>query len=319
MGMIRNTLDALNIKKACEQYRVRLWQCPQFLFIVMGFIIILAIIITNITARVYTEPGIAALIVLVVSAFLFVVGTVVVRAFEEVALSSLAKSEFISIVSHEMRNPLSTVKWQINLLEKLLEEIKNEELKESIATINDQNSRAIRLVNELIEVYRVEDKKLTLNPAPFSLPFLTEDAVKGVGHYARALNIAISLMEGGNLPLVFADKKKVEMVVGHLLNNAIQYSEGGGVISITMEKRGNFIMWTIMDQGVGIPKKDLELLFGRFFRSHNKLRYHTGGLGLGLFLARALIKASGGRVGIHSVEGRGTTVWFTLPINPLEE
>jgi len=314
METIRAILESLNIKKSCEQYRVSLWQCPQFLFIVMGFIIVVSIVVTNITARLYTEPEIAAFIVLVITAFLFVVGTVVVRAFEEVALSSLAKSEFISIVSHEMRNPLSTVKWQINLLEKILEELNNDELKEGIATINDQNARAIRLVNELIEVYRIEDKKIILNPAPFSLTALTQEIGERSKHYADALNISTSVLMGDDLPHVFADKKKIEMVIDHLISNAIQYSDGGGEISISIERKGSYVLWTIADHGVGIPKKEINLLFERFFRSHNKLRYHTGGLGLGLFLARALIEASGGRVGIQSVEGRGTTVWFTLPI-----
>lgn len=310
--------ESLNVKKSCEKYQVGLWQCPQFLFIIMGFIIVVAIVITNVTARLYTEPEIAAIIVLAVAALLFVVGTVVVRAFEEVALSSLAKSEFISIVSHEMRNPLSTVKWQLSLLGKLVEDINNDELRESLATISDHNARALQLVSELIEVYRVEDKKLTLHPTPFSLPILTEYTVGSVRHYANALNITISLFAGSNLPPVFADKKKIEMVIGHLINNAIKYTEGGGDVSITIEQKGDYIAWTIMDQGVGIPKKELDMIFGRFFRSHNKLRYHTGGLGLGLYLTRAIVEASGGRISVQSTEGKGTTVRFTLPITPFQ-
>lgn len=311
--------NALNIKKTCERYRVGLWQCPQFLFIVMGFVIIVAILLTNLTARLYAEPEVAALIVLVVTALLFSVGTILVHAFEEIAETSVAKSEFISVVSHEMRNPLSTVKWQLNLLEKTAEEIANEELTESLATIQDQNTKAIRLVNELIEVYRIEDNKVVLTPAPFSLASLTEKTMNDFEHFAKALNINMSLMAASNLPFVFADRKKIEVSIGHLLDNAIQYSEEGGDIMITIQQKGSSIIWTISDQGVGIPKEELELVFGKFFRAHNKLRYHTDGLGLGLYLVRSLVGLSGGEVRVQSQEGKGTTVWFSLPITPLGE
>lgn len=311
--------NSLNIKKTCERYRVGLWQCPQFLFIVMGFVIIIAIVLTNITARLYAEPEVAALIVLVVTALLFSVGTILVHAFEEIAETSVAKSEFISVVSHEMRNPLSTVKWQLNLLEKTAEQIANAELTESLATIQDQNTKAIRLVNELIEVYRIEDNKVVLTPAPFSLGTLTEKTMNDFEHFGKALNINMSLMAASNLPLVFADRKKIEVAMGHLLDNAIQYSEEGGDIMITIQQKGQSIIWTISDQGVGIPKEELNLVFGKFFRAHNKLRYHTSGLGLGLYLVRSLIGLSGGEVRVQSQEGKGTTIWFSLPITPLGE
>ncbi|PIR69274.1 MAG: hypothetical protein COU47_04240 [Candidatus Niyogibacteria bacterium CG10_big_fil_rev_8_21_14_0_10_46_36] len=311
--------DSLNIRKTCDRYRVGLWQCPQFLFIIMGFVIIVAIIFTNLTARLYTEPEVAALIVLVVTALLFSVGTVLVRAFEEIAEASVAKSEFISVVSHEMRNPLSTVKWQLNLLEKTSEELANPELTESLATIQDQNTKAIRLVNELIEVYRIEDNKVVVTPAPFSLATLTEKTLNDFEHFAKALNINMSLMAASNLPLVFADRKKIEVAIGHLLDNAIQYSEEGGEITITIQQKGSFVIWTVSDQGVGIPKEELDLVFGKFFRAHNKLRYHTSGLGLGLYLVRSLIELSGGQVRVQSQESKGTTIWFSLPISPLGE
>lgn len=309
--------QSLNIKESCGRYHIALWQCPQFLFIVMGLVVIVAIIFTNLMARLYTEPEVAAMIVLVVTAFLFTVGTMLVRAFEEIAETSVAKSEFISVVSHEMRNPLSTIKWQLNLLEKLIEELANPELVESFTTIQDQNTKAIRLVNELIEVYRIEDKKVLLTPAPFSLVSLAERAMKENEHYARALTIRISLMAPADIPLVFADRKKIEIVMGHLINNAIQYSEEGGEIIITIQQKGQFVVWIISDQGVGIPKEEVELVFGKFFRAHNKLRYHTSGLGLGLYLVRSLVELSGGKVHIESHEGKGTTIWFTLPVSPL--
>src|SRR3989338_3372060 len=112
-----NTIkNQFNIKKHCAEYRVGLLQCPQFLFLVMGVVIIVAIEATYIVAQRFTEPEIGALIVLALTAFLFVIGHLIVGAFEKVAHASRSKSEFIEIMSHQLRTPLSAIKWQLDAI-----------------------------------------------------------------------------------------------------------------------------------------------------------------------------------------------------------
>lgn len=316
MGSLSKTTSALNIKRQCGEYGVGLWQCPQFLFIVMGIIIILAIVVTNVTARIYTEPEVAALIVMAVAAFLFVVGHLVVRAFEKVAEASRSKSEFISVVSHEMRNPLSAIRWQLDVLKTQTDKIDAANLLAAFSVLETENLKALRLVNDLLEAYRVEDKNLGLQPRPFSIIELTRQIGAKFEYLAKKANVTISIAANENTPYAFADQKKVQLVIEHLIDNAISYSDGGEAV-ISVERKKNNILWTISDQGVGIPASEIKKVFGKFFRSHNRMRYHTGGLGLGLYLAKEIIGASGGNIGIRSIEGRGTTVWFTLPINPL--
>ena len=317
MGVFSKTTKALNVKRQCAEYGVGLWQCPQFLFIIMGIIIILAIAITNITARVYADPEIAALIAMSVAAFLFIVGHLIVRAFEKVAEASRSKSEFISVVSHEMRNPLSAIRWQLDVMKGRADKTATADLLAAISVLETENMKALRLVNDLLEAYRTEDKSLNLQPRPFSIIELTRQVMGQFEYRAKKADVKISLLANDNVPQAFADQKRIQLVIEHLIDNAISYSQGGETV-ISIERKKNSILWTVSDQGVGIPVSEMKKVFGKFFRSHNRMRYHIGGLGLGLYLSREIIHASGGAINIRSIEGRGTTIWFTLPTNPLK-
>src|SRR3989338_9312150 len=148
--MYMRILDSLNIKKQCAQYRVGLWQCPQFLFLIMGMIIIVAIAATNTLANRYVAPEIAALIVLALAGVLFVIGHMIVSAFDRVARSARSKSEFISIVSHHLRSPLSAIKWQLDILlsRDFIEGKKSlDDTKRYLMVIMENNERMIRAVN----------------------------------------------------------------------------------------------------------------------------------------------------------------------------
>src|SRR3989344_8024925 len=185
MNSVSKTAGALNVKRQCAEYGVGLWQCPQFLFIIMGIVIILAIIVTNVTARVYAEPEIAALIAITVAAFLLVIGHLVVRAFEKVAEASRSKSEFISVVSHEMRNPLSAIRWQLDVMKGRTDKTDAAALLAAISVLEAENLKALRLINDLLEAYRIEDKNLNLQPRPFSIIELTRQSISQFEYRAK--------------------------------------------------------------------------------------------------------------------------------------
>ncbi|HEY4521560.1 MAG TPA: HAMP domain-containing sensor histidine kinase [Candidatus Paceibacterota bacterium] len=309
-----NWFDSLNLKKTCSKYRVSIFHCPQFLFLIMGCAQILAILTTYKIAKIYQEPEIAALIVLAVSAMIFFIGQIIINSFERIAISSLAKSEFISIISHQLRSPMSAIKWQLDMLlsEDLKKNLSTDKFGEFLKGVYEQNERMIKSVNDLLEVNRIEDGDMVLNPESFSLQALTEQVVNQYTKEALLMNVKISVSLGSD-QLVYADKIRVKRVIEYLLDNAVKYSLNGGSIEIDIEHEGKNILWKITDQGAGIPQKDQKRIFDKFFRSKNVARYKTSGSGIGLFIAKSIISLSKGKMGFFSSENKGSIFWFTLP------
>jgi len=305
--MMAKWTRSLNLKKVCWEYRVGLWQCPQFLFLIMGIIIILAILVTYIVASRYQEPEFAAITVLALTAILFTIGNLIVRAFETVALAARSKSEFISIMSHQLRSPLSAIKWQLDLL--LTGNQQN-----PLETIYAQNERMIQSVNDLLEVNRIEDNDLILRPAPSLIKEMTQQVANEYKNFAAASNVGIEIEAEENIPKMLVDGERIKHVIGHLIDNAVRYSVGGGNVVINISAKGNKLIWKITDHGAGIPADDQKRVFDKFFRSNQALRYQTEGAGVGLFIAKAIIIKSGGDIGFSSLPNKGSTFWFSLPI-----
>ena len=310
-----NIADSLNIKKHCGQYNVSLWECPQFLFVLMGIIICSTIIaIYSIGQRFYNEPEVVALISLVVAAVLFVIGHIIVSSFERIAEASRAKSEFISIMSHELRSPLSAIKWQIDVLlsDKSSTLSSSADATKYLETIDEQNERMIHAVNDLLDVNRIEDRDLVLRPSLFSLEGLTRRIMSENQKYVLN-NIPISIDVSDKDTTVFADEEKIKRVIDHLIDNAVRYNIDSKPINIVIESANNMFSWKVINEGVGIMPEERDQIFKKFFRSPNMTRYQTEGAGVGLFIAKAIIITSGGSIGFKSSKEDNTYFWFTLP------
>ncbi len=309
-------IDSLNIVKQCRRYGVGLWQCPHFLFLVMGAIIICSIMATYLTVQwFFAEPQLVALIVLVVTAILFVIGHIIISSFERVAEASLAKSEFVAIMSHQIRTPLSIIKWQLNLLEEKGIKIEDSEAQKFFIHLDEENQRMIHIVNDLLELNRIEDSTLFLNPSVFSLKEIVDEVVGRRRKEDLNTNVSFEIKVSENLPLVFADKIRARDVVSHIIDNAIRYSINGGKVTIMLQGMPKCVRCSVSDEGIGIAKEDQKRIFSKFFRAESVYKFQTQGLGLRLYLAKAIVEASGGKIGFTSQKGKGSTFWFILPIS----
>jgi signal transduction histidine kinase len=311
---LRNILNQFNIAKQCRQYNLSLWQCPGFLTIVMGVTTLIVMSGTYLIANHYAEePEVAALIVIIVTAIIFVIGYLIVNSFNYLAEANRMKSEFVGIVSHQLRTPLSALKWALGLLIKE-EALSEEQRKEYLEIVKSSNNRMIKLVNDLLDISRIERGKIDIKPQKFSLAKLAQESVSDLELAARKNNVKIELKNDENLPDVWADPSRIRLVLQNLLDNAVKYSNDNGRVEVKIGREGDNLRCEIIDNGVGISVSQQSQVFQKFFRSDNIKKNQVEGTGLGLFIVKAIIEMSKGKVDFESKEGKGSNFWFTIPI-----
>ncbi|MDD2807169.1 MAG: HAMP domain-containing sensor histidine kinase [Patescibacteria group bacterium] len=226
------------------------------------------------------------------------------------------KRNFITIASHQLRTPISAIRWSLDTLL----DGKNGKLtvsqREVIKDAYQNNNYMARVVTELLKVSRIEQDGVELRPQVVNFVAIVKKVIKQNKDLAKALNCGIEFSVPQSNFKINIDPLQIESVVNALLFNSLSYSRGHGKIKISLKKDNEFIIFKIEDNGIGISLSEQARVFTKFFRGKNALKVQTEGLGLDLYLANKVIKASGGKINFTTRENRGTTFTVYLPLKP---
>ena len=311
----KEIIEQLNIIKQCRKYNLTVWQCPQFVFLIMGVVIISSSLLTyTVGLRYIDDPLLIALIVLLSSWILFILSYFITHSVEKLAEASRMKMEFLTIMTHQIRTPFTNLRWVVDLLVTDKVGSFDKKQKEYLEILRENSERLEELINKIITVSKIEQGEFPMAKKKFSLGKLIVKAVKESRVYAEASNIKVETDISKDIPELVADQGQIMEVVENLLNNAIKYSKKKGKVEISAVVKEEKVRVEIKDSGLGIPEEDQKYIFRKFFRSKNAVKHQTQGSGLGLFIIKSIIGAHKGKVGFSSQVRKGTTFWFTLPI-----
>lgn len=230
-----------------------------------------------------------------------------------------AKTEFASLVSHQLRSPFSTINWYVEeLLTKDVGPL-NEKQEQYLQEVYKASKRMVALITVLLSVSRIERGVTELENKLTDVVLLAQSMLDEEQQQIKKKNLTVEKTFEKDVPQIMTDPKQLTIVLQNLLSNAIKYTPDGGKIRFTIERDGNNIRISVSDTGMGIPKGDEPKIFERFFRADNAKERDQQGVGLGLYISKAVIDLMHGKIWFTSQEHKGTTFYVTIPVQQVSK
>jgi signal transduction histidine kinase len=229
-----------------------------------------------------------------------------------------AKTEFVSLASHQLRTPLSAINWYAEMLNNGDAGKLTKEQEQYVTAIYKGNQRMVELVNALLDVSRIEIGTFMIDPAMTDLVALAKDVVKESTPEINRKKLKISQNYQSGLAKISVDPKLTRMIIQNLLSNSIKYTKKG-TISISIKKDDDDVLIEVADSGLGIPKEQQNRVFQKLFRADNVRETDNEGTGLGLYIIKSILFHTGGTIRFESAENKGTKFYVTIPLKGMKK
>lgn len=239
---------------------------------------------------------------------------------EAIHLESI-RNEFFGNISHEFKTPLNIILGIVQLIDKNIEldNITKENLIRHVDIMKQNSYRLLRLVNNLIDISRIDIGYYNLQPSNYNIVKVVEDITLSIAEYVKHKKINLIFNTDVEEITLACDPDKIERVILNLLSNAIKYTDDNGDIYVSLNKVNEDVVVSVKDSGVGIPNDKLELIFDRFGQANDILSRRCEGSGIGLSIVKSIVEMHGGKIDVFSEIGKGSEFVFNIPIKILEE
>lgn len=231
-----------------------------------------------------------------------------------------AKSEFVSLASHQLRTPLSAINWYTEMLLNGDAGTINDEQKKYLGEVSIGNKRMVALVNALLNVSRLDLGTFIIEPEPTDITAMIKSVLDELRPQIMTKKLQLSEVYDPAIPTQFlADQKLLRMVFQNLLSNAVKYTPEAGSVTVSSTSKGEDLIFSVADSGMGIPASQKDKIFSKLFRADNARESDSEGTGLGLYIVKSVIEQSGGKVWFESVESKGSTFYVSLPLSGMKK
>ena len=220
--------------------------------------------------------------------------------------------EFVADVTHELRTPLTSIHGYAETL--LADGLKDQGMaKHFLEIIEKESARMGRLINDLLDLSRIESGRVRMKREPISLLDIAVSRMEEIRPQAEAKGVKMELQVKGDIPMTVGDEERIGQVITNLLSNAVKFTPPGGTVTVRLTPHGKMLLTEVIDTGPGIPPEQRDKVFDKFYQLSDVHTRQQGGSGLGLSIAKSIVEAHNGRIWVESEVGQGTTFYFTLP------
>lgn len=230
-----------------------------------------------------------------------------------------AKSEFVSLAAHQLRTPITAIMWNLEIAEPELKGKVSNDIYDSVLTSYQQAGNMSNLVNQFLNVSRIDLGKFSVNPEPLDLASTLKEVISEQEMVAKKKKQVFTVKVDKGIPIIPLDKVLIRIVLQNLISNAIKYTPEEGKVTITLKKQNQNALFTVKDSGIGIPEAQQKNLFNKLFRAQNAVSSGQEGNGLGLYIVKSIVQLMKGTIAFTSAENKGTTFTVEIPYKGMEK
>ena len=300
------------LKQESREYGVPIWKLPDFLIILMAFVNIVGMLSTYYLALNFVDdPRTAVFFVAIESALILVIGNIIAESSRKIINNYKLKEEFIDLISHQIRTPITNVKWNLEFLN-------NEKLTQKqeryVKRLTESTEKITSLVNDFVYLSRLDQSKRELILKKVDIQKIVQEILTDFKIFADSKNIKLNFEKDCQHCLAKTDQKKIKIVLGNIIENAIKYSFEESEIGIVIQENRSNLIVKISDQGCGIDAQSKPFVFDKFYRAIDAKKLSADGTGVGLYISKVLLKEMDGEIWFESEKDKGSIFYIKIPI-----